>query len=226
MSKVILIFLILICAECSVALGQNLDESNKTLRALNHISKMMIYNMSLDEQDSTLSHELFFNEFGKTIRENRYNDIGELLISHVYHYDSTGFMFKYQSFDGNNDLRGEKVYNESSSKQPVVDLPTELKEIDSLGNTIAIYHVKDDIKTLKTTFKYDTSNRIIEHEVYITGKYYVPNSSNYDDKQEDQKTTILRKYARDSEGNIIEERIIRNEILTDIIHFTNIKRHP
>lgn len=210
--------------------GQDIHQSNIALRASNQVSEMNIYNLTLDEKDSTLSHILLFNENGKTIRENRFDQSGELLVRYVYHFDSTGFMEKYQAFDGKNELRGENIFrkteNESLDKQSKGNSLPILREFDSTRNTMTLYQVEKGTKTVKAIFKYDNYNRIAEHKAYVTGKYYIPNSSRYDEKGHDQKTTIIRKYVRDSEGNIIEERIIRNEILTEIIHFKNIKRHP
>lgn len=258
------------------------EEGERLLRVNNNIVETTIYSFSHEKADSSLSHKLYYNTNGNLIREDRYNENGQINVSHVYQYDSLGNKIKYDVYDGNKERRGgtqfdvsnngriittkyingntvtygqKWFYNEMKQDTALFNKNLEgeyylayhktynngqpemttnydesgritskvLFKYDTVNNVNSLLTVKNGEAKLSSVFKQDSNHRIIEHILFINGTYYIPNSSQFDIKPDESKSTIIRQYVRNSDGLIIEEKVIQNGVHTETIRFYHIK---
>jgi hypothetical protein len=204
-----------------VSFSQISTEEEQKLRMNNRISEKQEYEFNLNTNDSILKDIDFYNKQGKHIKDNRFDENGEIRYQYIIEYNSDGLMTKQTGYKKIGEISTILTYNydengnrtENFQHNPDGKLLVHQKRIykNNLNTELYNKNVKLDNFFLSYKYHYDNdgilkkTERFIANGKKVSTSIYVNKDNSlfiYENKKRKGNLYLTKKY--NEIGQIIE----------------------
>lgn len=219
--KTNLLIFILILNSC-FAFSQISTEEEQKIRMDNRISERLEYEFDLNSNDSILKDIDFYDKQGKHIKDNRYNEKGEIRYQYIIEYNSAGLMNKQIGYKlgevstiltYNYDKNGNRTENFQHSPDGKLLIHQKRIYENNLNTELYNKNVKFDNFWLSYKYYYDNQGLLKKTERFKANRkkastsIYVHNKKEntlfiYENKKRKGNLYLIKKY--NEIGQLIE----------------------
>ena len=207
-----------------LAFSQISTEEEQKIRMNNRISERLEYEFDLNINDSILKDIDFYDKQGKHIKDNRYNENGEIRYQYIIEYNSDGLMNKQTGYKSdkvstiltyNYDKNGNRTENFQHSPDGKLLIHQKRIYENNLNTELYNKNVKFDNFWLSYKYYYDNEGLLKKTERFkANGKkastsIYVHNKKDntlfiYENKKRKGNLYLIKKY--NEIGQLIETK--------------------